>query len=467
MKSFPAFFDLAGKTVVITGAGEVASRKARLAHAAGARIVFAGSALNEDLVEEWRDLAEFDARSPSPEVFADAQFAFVASASDEEAARLSDLARAAGALVNVVDRPALSDFITPSIVDRGDVVVAISTGGAAPVLGRRLREKIEALLPHRLSALSAFARSFRDAVAARLAAEDRRAFWESVFDGPIAARVLAGDETSAREAMIDAINRPHTAPKTGVVHIVGAGPGDPELLTLKALRLLQSADVILYDRLVGDEILALARRDALRLYVGKAKSAHAVPQEEIEKRLIEHARAGKIVVRLKGGDPFIFGRGGEELDAVKEAGIEAYVTPGVTAATGCAASAGLPLTHREISQAVTFVTGHAKDDGEPDLDWAALARLGHTLVVYMGVGKADRIARNLIENGRSGATPVAVIEKGTTADEKVLKGRLADLGFLIRAGGVAGPALLVIGEVAAKANGQALSHLAASERRAA
>ncbi len=467
MRTFPAFHTLTRRRVIIAGAGEAAIRKARLAAAAGAEIVFIGSDLDPRLIDEWGEKAEFDARRPSAEIFAGAALAFIAVEQAEDAALLAGFARAAGVPVNAVDRPELSDFITPSIVDRGDIVVAISTGGSAPVLGRRIREKVEALLPQRLGALSAFARSFRSAVAARIAPERRRRFWENFFDGPIASRVLAGDEGRAREALIDVINRPQADNQIGVVHIVGAGPGDPELLTLKALRLLQTADVILYDRLVGDEILSFARRDALRLYVGKAKADHAVPQEEIEQRLVDHARQGKIVVRLKGGDPFIFGRGGEELDAVRAAGIPVYVTPGITAATGCAASARMPLTHRDLSQAVTFVTGHAKNDSEPDVDWKALAALGHTLVIYMGVGKAASIARNLVDNGRAGSTPVAVIEKGTTANEKILKGRLSDLGELVIAGGVEGPALLVIGEVAAKANGVLLEELAAAERRAA
>ncbi len=467
MKTFPAFFDLAGKTVIIAGAGEVASRKARLAADAGARIMFVASELDQSLVDEWAGRAEFDARLPSVATFQGASLVFIAVESGIDAARLAALARAAGAPVNAVDRPGLSDFFAPAIIDRDDVVVAISTSGAAPVLGRRIREKIEALLPHRLGALARFAASFRGAVAARITPEGRRRFWENFFDGPLASRILAGDERGAREALIDSLNRRQADSAVGVVHLVGAGPGDPELLTLKALRLLQAADVILYDRLVGDQILALARRDALRLYVGKAKSDHAVPQEEIAQRLIDHARRGKIVVRLKGGDPFIFGRGGEELDAVRAAGVPVFVTPGITAATGCAASAGMPLTHRDLSQAVTFATGSAKDNGEPDLDWKALAALGHTLVVYMGVGKAGAIARNLIENGRSGATPVAVIEKGTTADEKILKGQLSGLGALVKAGGVEGPALLVIGEVAAKAEGFPFANLAAAERSAA
>jgi uroporphyrin-III C-methyltransferase/precorrin-2 dehydrogenase/sirohydrochlorin ferrochelatase len=467
MKAFPTFHALSTRKVVIAGSGEAAAQKARLAEAAGAQIVFAASGLAPALVNEWSARAEFDAKTPSDETFAGAALAFVAPENSEEAAHLASLARRAGVPVNVVDRPELSDFITPSIVDRGDIVVAISSGGAAPVLARRIREKIETLLPSRIGALAAFAASFRKAVAAKFDKAHRRHFWESFFDGPIASQVLAGDEVGAREAVIDLVNRPRASHVAGVVHIVGAGPGDPELLTLKALRLLQSADVILYDRLVSADILNLARRDAQRFYVGKAKGAHSVPQDDIEDQLIEHARAGRIVVRLKGGDPFVFGRGGEELDAVKAAGIPVYVTPGITAATGCAASAGVPLTHREISQAVTFVTGHAQGDEEPDLDWNALAALGHTLVIYMGVGKAELIARALIANGRAPSTPVAVIEKGTTANEKIFKGDVAHLGALVRNGGVEGPALLIIGEVAAKANGIRIEEIEAAQRKAA
>jgi uroporphyrin-III C-methyltransferase/precorrin-2 dehydrogenase/sirohydrochlorin ferrochelatase len=467
MKFFPAFFDLAGRRVVVAGSGEVASRKARLLIDAGAAVEFAAPAFTPAFEAEWSGRATLTLTTPEAAPIAGAALVFVAADDEAEAGAWSRAARAAGIPVNAVDRPALSDFATPSIVDRGDVVVAISTGGAAPVLGRRLREKIEALLPARVAALAAFAGSLRESVAARIAPSARRAFWERFFDGPAAAQALAGDEAGARRAVFAALDDPQAEQSAGVVHIVGAGPGDPDLLTLKALRLLQDADVILYDRLVSDEILKLARRDALRLYVGKAKADHAVPQEEIEARLIAHAREGKKVVRLKGGDPFIFGRGGEELEAVRAAGIPVFVTPGVTAALGCAAAAGLPLTHRSAAQALTFVTGHAKDEAEPDLDWAALAALGHTLVVYMGVTKAAAIAANLIRNGRSRSTPVAVIENGTRADQKILKGSLSELGRLVSDGGVAGPAILVIGEVAAKANGVLLDEIEPALRSAA
>jgi uroporphyrin-III C-methyltransferase/precorrin-2 dehydrogenase/sirohydrochlorin ferrochelatase len=467
MRSFPAFFDLNGRTVLIAGGGDAASRKARLVASAGAQVLFVNAAFAPELVEEWSGRATFRPGAVSAGDLSGVVLVFIAVDDEEEAARIADLARVARVPVNAVDRPFLSDFATPSVIDRGDVVVAVSTGGAAPVLGRRLREKIETLLPRNLSALAGFARSFRSAVSATIALPERRAFWERFFDGPIAARVLSGDAAGAREAMIVDLNRADAPAPTGVVHIVGAGPGDPDLLTLKALRLLQDADVIVYDRLVEKEILALARRDALRLYVGKAKANHAVPQHEIEARLISFAREGKRVVRLKGGDPFVFGRGGEELDAVRAAGVPVFVTPGITAATGCAAAAAMPLTHRDLAQAVTFVTGHAKDDGEPDVDWEALARLGHTLVVYMGVGRAAAIGARLIAAGRAGATPIAIIEKGTTPEQKVIKAELRHLGDAVRIGGVVGPALLVIGEVAARADGVAFQSLIDEARRAA
>lgn len=467
MKTFPAFHALEGRKVIVAGGGEAASRKARLAAAAGARIVFAARSFAPTLADEWRGRAELIKGPVRAAAFAGASLAFVAEDGSGEAARIAVLARAAGLPVNVVDRPDLSDFLTPSIIDRGDVVVAISTGGSAPALGRRLRERIEAILPARLSALAAFARAFRSVVSAQIEPAERRRFWDRFFDGPIASRILAGEDVRAREAMIDAVNRPPTEKNVGVVHIVGAGPGDPDLLTLKALRILQSADVIFYDRLVGDAVLALARRDALRIYVGKAKAGPSTSQSEIEQRLVDHARRGKIVVRLKGGDPFIFGRGGEELGAVRAAGVPVFVTPGITAAIGCAAAANMPLTHRDHAQAVTFVTGHAKEDGEPDLDWRALAALGHTLVIYMGVAKADAVAARLIENGRSAATPVAIIERGTTEAQKIMKGRLAELGAIIRDGDVEGPAILVIGEVAALADGAFLENLSTLQRKAA
>lgn len=461
MKRFPAFLDLAGRRVVIAGGGERAARKARLFHDAGADLLIVAETISPELRREFGDRAGMLERAARESDFIGAVIAIIAEDDARQAGELVAAARLEGALVNAVDRPELCDFFIPSIVDRGSVVVAISSDGAAPVLARKIRQRIDAILPARLGALADFARSFRVAVAGKLPPPARRLFWERVFDGPIAARLLAGDVRGAREAMIEKINRPpQPDANVGIVHIVGAGPGDPELLTLKAHRLLQQADVILYDRLVSDEVLSLARRDATRVHVGKAKGDHAVSQEEICALLVDYARQGKNVVRLKGGDPFIFARGGEEIEALRAAGIAAFVTPGVTAAAGCAAAAGLPLTHRDHSQGLTFVTGHARNGEEPGLDWQALARLGHTLVVYMGVGKAASIAAQLINHGRGPLTPVAVIENGTLPNQKILKGALADLGALMERGGVKGPALIVIGEVAALADDGAFENIA-------
>ncbi|WP_425410872.1 siroheme synthase CysG [Hyphococcus sp.] len=460
MKRFPVHISLQQRRVVIIGGGAEALAKARLMLAAEADLTLIAPKIAPATRAALEGSVRLIEREPAYGDFRSAVIVFIAGLDREAARRWVDAARAASALVNVVDEPSLCQFTTPSIVDRGRVTISISTDGAAPVLGRKLRADIEALAPPRLGALAEFADLYRPSVKACIPADRRRTFWERFFDGPIAARVLAGDETGTHEEMIALLNRPQTNETKGVVHIVGAGPGDPDLLTVKALRLLQQADVILYDRLVSEEILSLARRDAERFYVGKAKSNHAVPQEEIESRMIDHARQGKMVVRLKGGDPFIFGRGGEELEALQNANIPVFATPGVTAATGCAAAANMALTHRDFAQAVTFVTGHAKGEADPALDWSALAALKNTLVVYMGVTKAGKIARNLIAHGRAPSTPVAVIENGSRANQKILKGALSELPALIDAGGIQGPALLVIGEVAALADGETLLSIA-------
>ncbi|MEL7029786.1 MAG: siroheme synthase CysG, partial [Pseudomonadota bacterium] len=325
MRYFPAFFNLSGRRALVVGDGEAAVRKARLLLKAGANVVVVAQKPSSDLVDEVGSDAV--ARRAFRPADVDGCALVVAASEDETMdAAVAEAAREAGVPVNVVDRPELCDFITPSIVDRGDDVVGISTGGAAPVLGRRLRGQIEALAPRRLGELAAFARSFRGAAASKIEdGADRRRFWEETLRGPIGEKVLAGHMAAAREDMLVRLNSEGADPACGVVHIVGAGPGDPELLTLKALRVLQDADVILYDNLVDGAILDLARRDADRIYVGKKKSNHSVPQTDICDRLIALAREGKRVVRLKGGDPFIFGRGGEELEALKRAGVAAHV----------------------------------------------------------------------------------------------------------------------------------------------
>lgn len=466
MRYFPAFLNFAERPVFVVGSGELAVRKLRLlAKASPTLNVF--SVPEGSLVDD-----EFGARAvclSRPLRRADFDFrpALVVVATEDEqiAAEAIRLAKRAGVPVNAVDRPADCDVVIPSIIDRGDVAIGISTGGAAPVIGRRLRERIESLLPARLAELVAFTRDRRSRIAARIPGDARRRFYEDLLAGPVAEAVLDGDTVQAETGFVEALEN-HTAPK-GTIHIVGAGPGDPELLTLKALRVMQEADVVLYDNLVSDEVLELVRRDAERRYVGKRAAHHSMAQEDIGALMISLAKQGRRVVRLKGGDPFIFGRGGEELDQLRNAGLDATIVPGITAATGCSASASFPLTHRGVSQAVSFVTASAGKGGTPDIDWAALAALKHTVVVYMGVARAGEVAARLMEGGRSASTPVAVIEKGTTPKQSILRTTLAAMSDDMTSAKITGPAVLVIGEVAAMASGQGMIDLTQTKELAA
>lgn len=440
MKVFPQSWPLEGRTVVIVGDGVLATRKATL---------FEGSPATVRRVTDGR---------PGAEDLATAAFVIVALEDRAEQEACAALVKAAGRPVNVVDRPDLSDFHVPAIVDRGEIVISIASGGVAPTLARDVRAAIEAAVPASVAALGELARRIKDAVRARWGeVGPRRAAWERILRGRAAARAQSGDIDGAVDVALADLAAPAPA---GVVHIVGAGPGDPELLTLKALRVLQDADLIVYDRLVDPRILGMARRDADRLYVGKARANHAVPQEEIGALLIAAARAGKRVVRLKGGDPFVFGRGGEELDALRAAGVDGFVVPGITAALGCAAAVGAPLTHRDHAQAVTFVTGHAREDAtrggandaepdlaEPDLDWRALASPNHTVVIYMGAARAEAIAARLIAAGRAPGTPALIVENGTRPDQSVTGSTLAELGAAVARARPTGPALLIVGEV--------------------
>ena len=459
MRYFPAFLDLKDRPCLVVGGGAPAARKARLLVKAGARVTVVAPRVGP----EAEDLAAQGALRLVRREFVAGDVggrAAVVSATGlgEVDARVAEAARAAGVPVNVVDRPGLSSFVVPAIVERGPVVIGISSGGTSPVLARRLRARIEALLPARLGRLAHFAESFRASVRAVIPDPvQRHRFWARVFDGAVAEDVLAGREAAARERMLGLVNRPGAAgAPEGVVHIVGAGPGDPDLLTLKALRLMERAEVVVYDRLVAPEILNYLRRDAERIYVGKAKGVQAKTQDQINALLCAQARAGRRVLRLKGGDPFVFGRGGEELEYLRRHGVRVEVVPGVTAATACAAALGVPLTHRDHASAVTLVTGHGRD-GEPELDWAALAGPRQTLAIYMGVGAAGRIAARLIAQGLAPGTPVAVIENGTMADQKTAAGALRDLEALVRDNGITGPALIIIGEVARRAQAEALA----------
>ena len=429
MKHLPLFFDLVGRRVVVVGEGPAADRRAELARSAGAEIK--RPAVETVAMSDFRGVAA----------------AFISTGDAESDARVQRMARAAGVPVNVADRPALCDFILPAIVDRDGVVVAISTGGASPTLASVLRGRIEAALPERIGALARLAATFRAQVNALIVdPARRRGFWRRLVEGPAARLVLAGDDAGARRLALGELDAARRIMKpVGIAHIVGAGPGDPDLLTLRAAQLLQEADAILHDDLVPPAILARARRDAEFVSVGKRKGHASWAQADIEAELVRRVRAGQTVVRLKAGDPFIFGRGAEEVDALRAAGLPVSVVPGITAALGIAASVGIPLTDRRIASSVTFLSGHA----------AADAAGGHTHVIYMGATEAASVRDRLLDAGTDPTTPVAIIENGTRPDERVSTGRLADLARLAAphtSRGDAGPSLIIVGDVAARAS---------------
>ncbi|MFP5307816.1 MAG: siroheme synthase CysG [Gammaproteobacteria bacterium] len=442
---YPVFLRLHGRRVLVVGGGEIAARKLRLLLRASPRLEVVAAALNAEvaaLCAEGRVrhvAAEF-----SPQQLQGCTLVVAATNDALLNRRVAEAAQAADLPVNVVDDVGLSSFVTPSIVDRSPLLVAISTGAAAPVLARRLRERLETMLPAAYGRLAAFMHRWRAHVEQTVDAPARRGFWEAFLDSPAAERVLAGDAAGAAEDLQKLAAGTAIA---GEVYLVGAGPGDPDLLTFKALRLMQQCDVVLYDRLVAPEILEMVRRDARRLFVGKARSQHAVPQEEINAELVRLAKAGQRVLRLKGGDPFIFGRGGEEIDSLMAEGIPFQVVPGITAASGCAAYAGIPLTHRDYAQSVVFVTGHARADGELVLHWDQLARRGQTLVVYMGLNTLPMLCARLIEHGLAPSFPAAMIEQGTSPDQRVVVGTLADLPGKVAEAGFSRASLLIVGEV--------------------
>ncbi len=426
MRHLPLFFDVSGRRVVVVGSGPVADRKAATVRSAGAQVRQVATA----------EKADFDG----------AVAALVATGTEEGDQAAHRVAKAAGVPVNVADRPALCDFILPAIVDRGDVVVAVSTGGASPTLATVLRGKIEAALPERVAALAELAKTFRKQANALISQPaERRAFWRRLVEGPAGQLALSGDDAGARRIVLGELNDARRgAGNVGIAHIVGAGPGDPDLLTLRAAQLLQEADVILHDDLVPDAILARARRDAELVSVGKRKGRASWAQRDIEAEMIRRVRTGQTVVRLKAGDPFVFGRGGEEVDALQAAGLPVSVVPGITAALGIAASANIPLTDRRIASSVTFLSGHA----------AADAGGGHTYVVYMGASEAASVRDRLLDAGVAPTTPVAIVENGTRPDQRVSTGVLADLArlaFSHSSPGDAGPSLIIVGDAAARA----------------
>lgn len=446
MQYFPMFADLHGKPVLLVGGGHVALRKARSLLSAGALLQVVSRQFLDDFVQ-WQ--AQGKARLLHGD-FQDSQLAdvwLVIAATDDDAlnARVHQAAVARKVWINTVDQQDKCEFIFPSIIDRSPIQIAISSGGAAPVLVRRLREQLETLLPQYLGPLARLVGKYRQKVQEKLDNfAERRQFYEKVFNSNVVSllqREQAEDAESALQAQLDAHQPSH-----GEVFIVGAGPGDPELLTLKALQLMQQADVVVYDYLVSQPILELVRRDAELICVGKKAGAHSVAQEETNALLIKLALEGKKVCRLKGGDPFIFGRGAEEIEVLLPHNIHFQVVPGITAAAGCAAYAGIPLTHRDHAQAVQFVTGHCQKDGK-EPDWQSLGRPNQTLVIYMGLLKSAHIQQRLLDAGRAADTPVAILENGTRPEQRVISGTLSQLAGLIEQHQVQSPALLVIGEV--------------------
>lgn len=449
MDYLPVAWRLRDRIALIVGGGEVALRKARLLDRAGARLRVVAPeivpALQELLATQG---GEWIAASWQAHYLDGVELAIGATDDESVNRQLYEEARARGVPVNVVDNPALCSFIFPAIVDRDPLLISITSGASSPVLARWVRSRIESMFPARLGQAAALMGRFRAAVAARLPVMGvRRQFWEGLLEGTFMEKVLAGRDDEAETILSDAIDNADADQLSGgEVYLVGAGPGDPDLLTFRALRLLQKADVVLYDRLVGPGILELARRDAEQVYVGKARNEHVVPQQEINSLLVHYARQGKKVCRLKGGDPFIFGRGGEELDSVVEAGIPFQVVPGVTAAAGCAAYAGIPLTHRDYAQSVRFLTGHRKD-GSIDLPWASLVVPGETLVFYMGLHGLADICEALQQAGMAASRPAALVSRGTLEGQQVILGTLETLPAQVAKAEAPSPSLLIVGEV--------------------
>ncbi|HEY5101798.1 MAG TPA: siroheme synthase CysG [Steroidobacteraceae bacterium] len=447
MDYLPIFIAIKDRPAVVVGGGQVAHRKVEWLLAAQARVTVVAPRLDAELLRlvDGARLQHIAACFAAPQLH-EAALVIAATDSADVNAAVAAAARVLRVPVNVVDSPELSSFIFPAIIDRSPVIVAVGSGGRAPLLVRSVRAQIEALLPAKLGALARFMGERRAAVKQALGASGRRPFWERIIGGAVGSQVLAGEENRADAAFAAELSVSAAPRALGEVYLIGAGPGDPDLLTLRAAQLLQQADVVLYDRLVSDAVLGRARRDAQRIFVGKEAGDPHRAQARIHELMIQHARAGLRVARLKGGDPFIFGRGGEEIEALAAAGIGYVVVPGITAALGAAAATGIPLTHRKFAHSVTFAAGHALD--EDALDWDSLARPNHTVVFYMGVTHLSRIIARLRASGAGADHPAAIIERATLPEQRVLSGTLATLEGLAAAAGIAAPALLIVGEVA-------------------
>lgn len=449
MKYLPIFLDIRDRLCTIIGAGPIASRKADTLLSAGAIV----KVVSPQLADEMQDFVEkgkveWIQRKYQAGDLKGSMLVFAATSEAAVNQQVAEEAQQLGIPCNRVESSAKGSFIVPSIINRDPVQIAVSTSGASPVLARMLRTQLESCTPSAYGKLAALIEKYRKTVKKTFPkVEERRKFWESVLEGPIAEHVFSGRDQDAKDLLEQLIQQAEPDPRyKGEVYLVGAGPGDPDLLTFRALRLMQKADVIVYDRLVSGQIMDLVRRDAERIYAGKERSNHAIPQENINQLLVRLAREGKRVLRLKGGDNFIFGRGGEEISELIDEDIPFQIVPGITAASGCTTYAGIPLTHRDYAQACIFVTGHLKD-GTSDLNWNMLSHANQTVVFYMGLNNIQGICTELKAHGRNAKTPAALIEKGTTPQQRVFIGDLDTLPDLVQQNDVKAPTLIVVGEV--------------------
>jgi len=449
MEYLPIFIQIKNRPCLVVGGGSIAARKVALLRKAQADI----TVISPELCEELEQLKNEGLLQHQAREFEDLDLevcvvVIAATNKRDVNVRVSELANQLRLPVNVVDNPDLCSFIMPSIIDRSPVVIAVSTGGSSPVLARLIRTKLEGSIPAAYGRLAALVEGFRDKVKAAFPnVESRRGFWEKILEGTVAELVFTGHEDDARKVLDQAIEKQSEHPDMpGEVFLVGAGPGDPDLLTFRALRLMQQADVVVYDRLVSPSIMEMVRRDAEIVYVGKERDKHTMQQENINQLLVRLAKEGKRVLRLKGGDPFIFGRGGEEIELLAQEGIAFQVVPGITAANGCSSYAGIPLTHRDYAQSCVFVTGHLKD-GSVDLNWKALAHPNQTVVFYMGLHGAPTLCKEMVAHGLPATTPVALVEQGTTPQQRVLIATLDTLLDVIDNEDIKPPTLIIVGEV--------------------
>lgn len=448
MDFLPVFLRIKQQRVLVVGGGQVALRKVQMLLRADARIRLVAPQIDPELKQVLKErVHQVEERAFFEQDLDGCKLAIAATADSAVNMEVSMAASKRNMPVNVVDQPELCTFIFPSIVDRSPVVVAVSSGGTSPVLARLLRARLETFIPSGYGLLAAMLGRYRAQVKRRFSSiTQRMRFWESVLNGPVGELAMSGQNAQAEALLLQQLEQEAGASMQGEVYLVGAGPGDPDLLTFRALRLMQQADVVLYDRLVSPQILNMTRQDAEKIHVGKERSKHTMAQQEISKLLVTLAQQGKRVCRLKGGDPFIFGRGGEEIEELAAANIPFQIVPGITAASGCAAYAGIPLTHRDYAQSVRFVTGHLKDDS-CDLDWPQLVQPAQTVVYYMGLISLPQICAKLIEHGQDPDTPIALVQQGTTPEQKVYTGTLRTMPDVIARQDVKAPTLIIVGQV--------------------